>query len=610
MRGTVDHSVNMILSSAGRFALCLGLLIFCLPLRLHAAAEVSGSASLPAGLVHAGQPVGGFSAIVSNGDGSFDAVTGSDAGSAAHPADIHIRVYTLRPNFTVPDTSNGKIEIVRFFELSDPKHFIPFAIAESFLPQRILTAADFDIQAMQRAPDGTLWFGDSLGPFLLHTDREGRLLEAPIEFEVSGAKLRTPRNPNLEENAAVRVMNAFRREADLHGHTKQLIVSPDFNLLRDGDLKTGVGNRINPENSGMKRASSEIFDVEELHRAGFAVVPYTVNEPPDMTRLMQLKVDGIISDDPAALRDAVEKFDANGDGKPGDLLTAEGLIDAKFSAQGHRGGRDLRPENTLPAMEAGLDSLVNTLETDCAITADNVVVLSHDAFLNAKKWARSDGQPYAEGNEALIKDYKCADLRTIFRGDCLLPDHKRQTKDPARSPVSVAFCKENKLPLYSISTLDDLFKFVAFYAEFYRTGAGRNSADAVRRAKNAQRVRFNIETKINPRHDTDATMFNGRALAFCDRTIAAKPFAKLVADVIMKNQLEERTDIQSFDFETLRYVHAHYPAIRTVFLFGDFPLFCDPHMQDSDDGTNLQGEGGANSPWLGGIALAIPRLPH
>ena len=40
------------------------------------------------------------------------------------------------------------------------------------------------------------------------------------------------------------------------------------------------------------------------------------------------------------------------DGTPGDYLDADGLVDIKkFDAQGHRGGRGLRPENTLPAME-------------------------------------------------------------------------------------------------------------------------------------------------------------------------------------------------------------------------------------------------------------------
>ena len=57
---------------------------------------------------------------------------------------------------------------------------------------------------------------------------------------------------------------------------------------------------------------------------------------------MKLGVDGIISDRPDLLRQAVEEFDADDDGTPGDLLNAEGLVDlAKFDAQGHRGGRNL-----------------------------------------------------------------------------------------------------------------------------------------------------------------------------------------------------------------------------------------------------------------------------
>ena len=33
---------------------------------------------------------------------------------------------------------------------------------------------------MQKAKDGTLWFVDQFGPFLLHTDIKGKVLEAPI----------------------------------------------------------------------------------------------------------------------------------------------------------------------------------------------------------------------------------------------------------------------------------------------------------------------------------------------------------------------------------------------------------------------------------------------
>lgn len=56
----------------------------------------------------------------------------------------------------------------------------PFAITNHFTRQRILTGADFDLESFRRALDGTLWFGDESGPFLLHTDASGAVLEAPI----------------------------------------------------------------------------------------------------------------------------------------------------------------------------------------------------------------------------------------------------------------------------------------------------------------------------------------------------------------------------------------------------------------------------------------------
>ena len=125
-----------------------------------------------------------------------------------------------------------------------------------------------------------------------------------------------------------------------------------------------------------------------------------------MTELLTLKINGIISDRSDLLYGAVASYDANGDGTPGDYLDADGLIDiAKIDAQGHRGSRDLRPENTLPAMEAGLDNLMTTLETDCGITSDGVPILSHDPHIQAQKCSRTDGVPYEDvAAEVLIKD--------------------------------------------------------------------------------------------------------------------------------------------------------------------------------------------------------------
>jgi hypothetical protein len=58
---------------------------------------------------------------------------------------------------------------------------------------RLLTGGDFDIESVREAPDGTLWFGDEFGPFLIHTDATGRVLEAP--YPLPGVQ--SPQNPFL-----------------------------------------------------------------------------------------------------------------------------------------------------------------------------------------------------------------------------------------------------------------------------------------------------------------------------------------------------------------------------------------------------------------------------
>ncbi len=85
---------------------------------------------------------------------------------------------------------------------------------------------------------------------------------------------------------------------------------------------------------------------------------------------------------------------------------------------------------------------------------------------------------------------------------------------------------------------------------------------------------FNIETKINPRGDIDP-----QGIKFSDRTVDPETFARAVARVIIKNGMLDRADIQSFDFRTPLIVQQKFPQIRTVYLFGDFPVFADPNVR-------------------------------
>jgi glycerophosphoryl diester phosphodiesterase len=233
--------------------------------------------------------------------------------------------------------------------------------------------------------------------------------------------------------------------------------------------------------------------------------------------------------------------------------------------------------------------MMTTLETDIGITSDGAAVLSHDPHILSQKCRRSDGKPYAAADEVLISQLKLPALQAdyvcdkVFRG----PEQKN---DPALSPVAAEFARTAKLPsLYSVPTVQQLFDFVSAYVVYYRDGAGRAHPEAALRVRNAQKVRFNIETKINPRKEYAAL------------TTGPDAFADTLAAVIERNGLAARADIQSFDFRTLLRVQKMHPQIRTVCLFGDFPRFSDSRVDGSDDGTNLQDEDGRPTPWLAGL---------
>jgi glycerophosphoryl diester phosphodiesterase len=551
----------------------------------------------------ASQPVQGISGIIPSGHGTWLALADNGYGSIETSADFNLRIYDLSPRFkTLLGTGSGRIGVGRHIELSDPDHKIDFPIVHNWTADRVLTGADFDPESIQRAKDGTLWIGEEFGPSILHFSAKGTLLDAPYfvpDPSNPGQELRSPQSPHSEESSTLRVMNALRDDAFGHGDKNTPVISPDANLLADSDPTTSEPTREDPPvGSNVAKASSEIMSVSSLHAAGYKVVPYTVNNPAVMLKLIKLGVDGLISDRPDLVHQVLASYDANADGTPGDFLNADGSVNADtFDAQAHRGGRNLRPENTLPSMEVGLDNLVTTLETDNAVTKDGVPVLSHDPYVTAGKCRHTDGTPYTATTEVLIRSLTLAELQSQFICDGLIRGDS-QKNDRALSPVAVAFAAKVGLPdPYTIPTAAQLYAFASFYAEYYATGAGKDDPGAAARAAEGARVKFNVETKVNPRTDKDV-----QGTPYADRTEALEPFTKAVAKAIIDGGVAGRADVQSFDLQTLRIVHREFPQLPTVALFGDFPQF-DPQTIDlSDDGTNLQPQGAAGtSPWLAGL---------
>jgi hypothetical protein len=158
------------------------------------------------------QPVQGFSALINGDEGAFLALPDNGFGTRENSADFLLRVYELRPDFKTPAGGSGEIEVRSLFVLSDPDRHISFpivadlaqypasdiAVDTSIRAGRLLTGADFDIESFRRVRDGSFYFGDEFGPFLLHTDSSGVLLEAPIALP----GVRSPQYPGLGDGIA------------------------------------------------------------------------------------------------------------------------------------------------------------------------------------------------------------------------------------------------------------------------------------------------------------------------------------------------------------------------------------------------------------------------
>jgi glycerophosphoryl diester phosphodiesterase len=232
---------------------------------------------------------------------------------------------------------------------------------------------------------------------------------------------------------------------------------------------------------------------------------------------------------------------------------------AAFDLQGHRGARGLAPENTLVGFSIALSIGVTTLETDLALTREDVLVLSHDPRLNPAL-TRGPGARWIEPPTPTVRSLSIAEVEQFDVGRLRPGD-----------PYSAQWTSQVPSDGERIPRLAALFAL----ARDARTPSNRP-------------VRFNLETKITPTSGTD--------------TSTREEFARATVDAIRSAGMQSRATIQSFDWRTLVAAKALDPTIATACL-----------TIESDNFNTVAAPPGRPSPWHAGLRRddhggSLPRL--
>lgn len=194
----------------------------------------------------------------------------------------------------------------------------------------------------------------------------------------------------------------------------------------------------------------------------------------------------------------------------------------KFDIQGHRGARGLRPENTIPAFMMALDSGVNTIELDVAITKDKQVIVSHEPWMSSEICLDPNGNDIPKKEEMKYNIYQMT-YEQVKQFDCGLKPHERfpeQQKMKVHKPLlsEVIIAVENHIKNFSTYEVD-----------------------------------YNMEIKSLPEGDNK---FHP----------TPEEYSELVFSLVDQYIPLERLVIQSFDFRVLKYWHEKHPEVRLAAL--------------------------------------------
>jgi glycerophosphoryl diester phosphodiesterase len=184
-----------------------------------------------------------------------------------------------------------------------------------------------------------------------------------------------------------------------------------------------------------------------------------------------------------------------------------------FDTEAHRGGTAHRPENTLPAMAYALTRGVHSLEMDLAVTADDVLVLSHDPVLGAL----CKGPDGETARDVAIRDLTLAQVRQYDCGSLPPEEFPEQQPVPGTPPPTL-------LEVFSMA----------------ETRSGGT-------------IRYNLEIKSRSEWD-------GKYAPSPQR------FVELVEQAVGTAGVGARVQVQSFDPRPLRALQQRKSALRRALL--------------------------------------------
>ncbi|MBS3025892.1 MAG: esterase-like activity of phytase family protein [Dolichospermum sp. DET50] len=128
-----------------------------------------------------GQPLGGFSAMQVGNNNTYWFQPDNGYGKKNNSADFLLRLYQVDPSLKGAEPgADGSVAFLNYIQFRDPDQKITNFTLVNNTGERNLTGADFDIESFVFDKNGEIWVGDEFGPFLLHFDATGKLLEAPI----------------------------------------------------------------------------------------------------------------------------------------------------------------------------------------------------------------------------------------------------------------------------------------------------------------------------------------------------------------------------------------------------------------------------------------------